>query len=230
MGLIRVLALDTSTWWAGVALVEGDAATRESRCIAETRALVSDSHAARVLPLVDALLTATGWSRESLGAYAAIRGPGSFTGIRIGLGILRGLAVASGRPCFGIGTLEAMAESYGPADADRVPLLDAGRAEVFGARFDAAGSPPTTVTAPWVGPPELAFEKAPGRCVAFGCGADLYAARLHAAGLPARLARAPASIAAAAGRLALLRLAGGATDGEGMSPLYLRPADAELLK
>lgn len=228
MGLTRILALDTSTWWAGVALVEGDATTGRGDCIAESRALVRDSHSARLLPLVDAVLTATGWSRDSIGAYAAVRGPGSFTGIRIGLGILRGLAIASARPCVGIGTLEAMAEAFGAAGADRVPLLDAGRSEVFGARFDPVGSPPRTVTSPWVGPPEQTLETAGGRCVVFGSGAHLYAARLRAAGLECESARSPESIAAAAGKLALLRLAGGAADGEGMSPLYLRPADAEV--
>ena len=228
MGLIRILALDTSTWWAGVALVEGDETTGRSECVAESRVFVRDSHSARLLPLVDALLTATGWSRESVGAYAAVRGPGSFTGIRIGLGTLRGLAIASGRPCLGIGTLEAMAESFGPAGADRIPLLDAGRSEVFGARFDPAGSPPGERTAPWVGPPERAVEAASRRCVVFGSGAQLYASRLFAAGLDFEPARAPESIAAAAGRLAVFRRAGGATDGEGMSPLYLRPADAEV--
>jgi tRNA A37 threonylcarbamoyladenosine modification protein TsaB len=121
-----------------------------------------------------------------------------------------------------------MAEAFGPAGGDRVPLVDAGRGEVFGARYDAAGSPPVERIAPWLGPPERAFEGGPGRPVLFGPGAEAHRERLAAAGWDGPLPRAPTSVAAGAGRLALALLAGGARSGEAMSPLYLRPPDAEL--
>jgi tRNA A37 threonylcarbamoyladenosine modification protein TsaB len=119
-----------------------------------------------------------------------------------------------------------MAEAFGPAAGERVPLLSAGRGEVYGARFDASSSPPVEIIGPWLGPPERALEGGRGEPVVFGPGAT--ADVLRAAGWKNGPRRVPTSVAAAAGRLALLRLAAGALDGEGLSPLYVRPPDAEL--
>ncbi len=225
---MRLVAIDTSTWWGALALVEGGGACPAARTVAEAGLLVGDSHAAHLLPILERLLAEAGWPVESVDAFAATRGPGSFTGIRVGLGTVRGLGLASGRPCLGIGTLRAMAEAFGPAESDRVPLLPAGRGEVFGARYDPASSPPVERAAPWLGPPARALEREPGVAepVVFGTGAD--AAALAAAGLRGTVRRSPTSVAAAAGRLALSRLAGGARDGDGLSPCYLRPPDAEV--
>ena len=226
--MTRLVALDTSTWWGGVALVEGAGPPSEAKTVAEAGLLVSDSHAVHVLPLLDRLLAEAGWAASSVDAFAATRGPGSFTGIRVGLGTVRGLGLAGGRPALGVSTLEAMAEGYGPAEADRVPLLPAGRGEVFGARYDSVSSPPVERIAPWLGPPSKALDGgAPGTApVVFGAGADAEA--LAAAGFRGVVRRAPASVAAAAGRIALFRLAAGAEDGDGLVPVYLRPPDAEL--
>lgn len=224
----RIAAVDTSCWWGGVALLE-DSPAGSSRLVAEAGLLVSDSHAAHTLALLGALLAEAGWARSDVDAYAATRGPGSFTGIRVGLGSVRGLGLASSRPCIGIATLEAMAEAFGPAAAERVPLISAGRGEVFGARYDAASSPPGEIVGPWLGPPERALAGGEGEPVLFGPGAEAAAAALRAGGWSGRSGRTPTSVAAAAGRLALLRLRAGALDGEGLSPLYLRPPDAELL-
>jgi tRNA threonylcarbamoyladenosine biosynthesis protein TsaB len=221
----RIVALDASTWWEGIALLEATSAGGP-QLVAEAGLLVRDSHAVHALALLDALLAEAGWSRSTVDAYAATRGPGSFTGLRVGLGTVRGLGLASSRPCFGIGTLWAMADAFGPADAERVPLLPAGRGEVYGARFDAAASPPVEVAGPWLGRPERALEGGRGKAVVFGPG--ISPAELRAAGATEAPRHAPTSVAAAAGRLALLRLAAGAVDGEGLSPLYVRPPDAEL--
>ena len=224
--MTRWIALDTSTWWGGVALLEEDAG--EIREVAEVRLLVRDSHAARLLGAVDAALAAAGWKREDLDAFAAVRGPGSFTGIRVGLGLLGGLAVSSGRPCVGVDALESLAEAFGPATVERVPLLDASRGDVYGARYDATSSPPGVVREPWIGPPEGAAtpDDAPG--IAFGSGAVLYRDRLERLGLSVASRPTPTRVAAAAGRIAALRHRAGTEDAAGLTPLYLRPSDAEI--
>lgn len=222
--MTRLVAVDTSTWWGGVALVRsGDCGT----VVAEAGLRVRDSHAAHLLSLLERLLAEAGWSRDVVDAYAACRGPGSFTGLRVGLGTIRGLALGAGRPCVGVGTLDAMAEAVGPVGGDRVPLLDAGRGEVYGARFDASSRPPRVVRPPWLGPPErcLEGEREP---VVFGPGAEAYAERLRQAGWTGHHPRTPTTVAAAAGRLALGMLARGCESGEGMAPLYVRPPDAQL--
>ena len=222
---MRLLSVDASTWWGGAALL--DLHDGEARLVAEIGVEVGDSLAARLLPIVEALLDAAGWPRTSLDAYAAVRGPGTFTGVRVGLGLARGLALGASRPCVGVDTLSAMAEAHGPAPFERVPLMDAGRGEVYGARFSPVGSPPPMLRSPWVGTPEMALE--PGvDAFFFGRGASMHASRLRAAGYGRTVGRAPTSVAAGAGRIALAMLASGSVDAADVAPLYVRPTDAEL--
>ncbi|HUC43716.1 MAG TPA: tRNA (adenosine(37)-N6)-threonylcarbamoyltransferase complex dimerization subunit type 1 TsaB [Candidatus Sulfotelmatobacter sp.] len=224
---MRLVAIDTSTWWGGAALVE----TREGppRVVAEAGTWVEDSHAARILGLVDAVLALAGWSKQSLDAYAATRGPGSFTGIRVGLGTVAGLALATERACVGVSTLAAMSEAAGPSTALRQPMLDAGRGEVYSARYDGTSCPPRELTAPWVGAPERALlEAGPDAVALFGSGALAHEGRLRAAGYTGVCGPTPTSIAAGAGRIAAFRLAAGEHGEADLVPLYLRPADAEL--
>lgn len=221
----RIVAIDTSSWWGGVALVES-AASGATTTVAEVGLRVRESHSKHLLGLLETLLAAAGWSRSSVDVYAACRGPGSFTGIRVGLGTVRGLALGSGRPCLGVISLLALAEAHGPAERSRLPMLDAGRGEVFAALYDAGSSPPQERVSPWVGAPGEALLRGEGGAVAFGSGAERYSDRIAITG-PWRLGATPRSVAAAVGRLALLRLAAGSADGDGLSPLYVRPADAE---
>ena len=217
--------MDAATPWGNVALVATEEGARPE-VVAEAGLFSRDSHAPHLLALAEALLAEAGWPRTSLDAFAATRGPGSFTGLRVALGTVSGLALSSGRPAYGIGTLEAMAELFGPAQGPRVPLLDARRGEVYGAVYDPQGNPPREIVAPWVGAPERALGSAGRDAVLFGPGAEAYAARLGEAGLATP--RLPRGIAGAAGRLAMDRVLRGVAGGEGMSPLYLRPADAEI--
>jgi len=219
-----VVAVDTSTWWEGVALIE---AGRSTVTVSERRFEVSDSHSVHLLARLERQLADAGWERSSVDAWVATRGPGSFTGLRVGLGTILGLGLASGRPCIGVGTLDSMAEALGPVEGDRVPLLDAGRDEAYGARYDATSSPPVELDAPWLGSPERAVGAPPA--VVFGPGATRYRDRLEAAGWRGAVHTEQVPVAAGAGRLGLHRLASGELGGsEGLTPLYLRPPDAEL--
>ena len=222
---MRLLAMDASTWWGGVALLE----VREGmpRLVAEIGVHVEGSHAARLLPLVEGLLATAAWPRNSIDAYAAVRGPGSFTGVRVALGLMSGFALVAGRPCVGVGTLHAMAEAHGPAAADRVPLLDAGRGEVYGARFDAGSCPPLELRGAWVGDPVQAIESG-AALVLFGEGARVHEARLREAGFAGPIGRAGTSVAAAAGRIALSQLAAGTVAAGEVAPLYVRPASTTV--
>jgi tRNA A37 threonylcarbamoyladenosine modification protein TsaB len=108
-----------------------------------------------------------------------------------------------------------------------VPLLDAGRGEVYGARFDAGSSPPEELRGAWVGDPELAVESG-GSLVLFGGGAHIHQTRLREAGYGGPIGRAGTSVAAAAGRIALSKLAAGAVAPGDVAPLYVRPASAKV--
>jgi tRNA threonylcarbamoyladenosine biosynthesis protein TsaB len=222
----RVVAVDTSTWWEGIALVE---ARQSTVSVSEIRFEVSDSHSVHLLGRLERLLAEAGWDRSSVDAWVATRGPGSFTGLRVGLGTILGLGLASGRPSIGVGTLDSMAEALGAAEGDRIPLLDAGREEAYGARYDATSSPPVELDAPWLGSPERVARDATGDAVVFGPGATRYRDRLEAAGWRGAVHLEQVPVAAGAGRLGLHRLASGELNGSvGLAPLYLRPPDAEL--
>jgi len=223
--LTRVLALDTSTWLGGLALVEREG-TDEPRVVAELVLDVRDSHADQMLRRAALLLDEAGWVRSSLDLYAATRGPGSFTGIRVGLGTVRGLSLATGRPAVCETTLRALAEAYGPAEAERLTLMEAGRAELYGARFDARSSPPAVLEEPWLAPRTqvASMRSAPPPVVVPGPGTQV-----EPAGLPAgaRLVRPQRSVAAALGRLALSGDPEATKPGD-LAPLYIRPPDAIL--
>ena len=225
---MRLAAFDTSTRWCGVALLgdeSSDGAAETVTVVAEAGAVAEPSHGAVLLSLLEAVLGTVGWARDTIDLYAATRGPGSFTGLRIGLGTARGLALASGRPCIGVGTLDALAEAYGPSPSDRVAVLDAGRGEVFAARFDPLASPPRILDPPWVGRLDDCLERIVGPAVLFGPGFDRHR---PPADLPGdrTIGGTPRGVAAAAGRLAFVAFRGAVSDGHGMSPLYVRPPDA----
>lgn len=220
----RIAALDVSTWWGGVALAETDG--DGFRVTAEAGLRVSGSHGATLLRLFESVLEAAGWSRDTIDLYGVTRGPGSFTGLRIGLGTVRGLALAAGKPAIGVGTLEAFATAQGPQTLDRLPLLDAGRGEVFGARFDRDSFPPVAVLDPWVGPIEEVLGPDDRPALLFGPGLESYRPRLPALPAGTVVSEASRSIAAAVARLALHRWAAGVPDGWGLSPHYIRSADA----
>jgi len=228
--LTRILALDTSTWREGISLLEWHGGDEPPESVAEVEFDVRDSHAVRLVEGVDRLLVDAGWARADLDGYVATRGPGSFTGIRIGLGTVCGLALASGRPAAGVVSLHALAETLGPADGDRVAVIGAGRGEVYHARYDAGSTPPLEAAAPRLGTLREACDDAPPNSVfVFAAGCETQAeeaARRVSSGRV--IPRSPSGVATAAGRLALLGGAFRGDAGSTLTPLYLRPPDAEL--
>jgi tRNA threonylcarbamoyladenosine biosynthesis protein TsaB len=225
--LIRVLALDTSTRWGGIALVERGNDGSDPVVVAETGFLMGRTHADTLLLRVDWALSQAGWSKSGLDAFVATRGPGSFTGIRVALGTVVGLSVGSGRPCVGVGSLEALAEAHGPAERERLAVIGAGRGELYGQRFDAASSPPVPLESPWVGPPSRTADN--GGVVLIPAPGDDPGPRREALPPGGLAVRAPRGAAAAAGRIALARGLDRSAPEE-IAPLYVRPPDAVVKK
>lgn len=219
----RILALDTSTWWGSVALIERMTDGGPPSVVAEVGDRIDDSHAEHLLGWIARALAEAGWPKTSIDAYAATRGPGSFTGVRVGLGTIRGLGLASGRPCVGVTTLEAIAEAHGPDDRERFPVMDAGRGELYAGRYDARSSPPAERTEPWLGGAAdvLAWAATAGGTAIAGPGTRIENSAEAAA---PRVAHAPLRLAGAAGRVAAFR----GEPSRPLAPLYIRPPDALL--
>ena len=121
---MRILALDTATLTASVAVLAGD----DIAAAADGRA---DTHSERLLPLIDEVLRQAGLAPASLDAIACGAGPGSFTGLRIGLATAKGLCFALHKPLVLVSSLEALA--FAARGRDVLALLDAKKREVYAA-------------------------------------------------------------------------------------------------
>lgn len=124
-----LLALDTSTSYASVALV------REDRLAAEITWDVGRRHSQELLTRLEQALGMCGASPADLTAVAVARGPGSFNGVRVGLAAARSLAFALGVPLYGSATLDATAYGHASACGMLCAVLEAGRGEVYAARY-----------------------------------------------------------------------------------------------
>jgi tRNA threonylcarbamoyladenosine biosynthesis protein TsaB len=129
---VRVLGIETSTSQARVALLENGA------LVLERQSARPKQSAERLLPLIAELLAETGWSKTSLERLGVSVGPGSFTGLRVGIACAQGLALGLDIPLLGVTSLRAMARLVPESlPGLRVPFLDARRAEVFAGAYEA---------------------------------------------------------------------------------------------
>ncbi len=127
---MRVLGIETAT------MVCGAAVTEKGRVVAECQVEARNVHAERLMSLVEQALASAGAGLDAVDAIAVSEGPGSFTGLRVGVSVAKGLAYATGKPLVGVPTLGALAQqavraSAVPPGKVIVPLLDARRGEVY---------------------------------------------------------------------------------------------------
>jgi tRNA threonylcarbamoyladenosine biosynthesis protein TsaB len=214
------LALDSSGSACSVALVE-----RNGTVLARRFRAMSRGHAEVLMPMLRDAMTEAGVGFDALGLIAATVGPGSFTGIRVGLAAAQGLALATGLPAMGITAFEAVAEAVEPDGAAVVVAIESRRAELFVQIFADSGiasGPPMAVA-----PEDLAAVLPDGRLVLAGDGAERAAAALTAAGRAIAVSGVAAPDARHVARVALRRrLQGGAVPA--LQPLYLRAPDVTL--
>lgn len=137
---MRVLGIETSSRRGSIALYESGSP------IVTLSHEELNAHAERLIPLIERALGQAGWSRGAIGRVAVGVGPGSFTGLRVGIALGQGIAVGLGVELVGVGSLRAMAAAVPESvPGTRWALLDARRAELFVAAYDPAGlelSPP----------------------------------------------------------------------------------------
>ncbi len=131
--MARVLSLDTTSDFGSLALLE------DGRLIEECPLDEPDGYSPVLFSAITSLLDRHHWTIESIDLFAAGAGPGSFTGVRVGLSAVKGLAEATGKPAFGISNLQALA-SLVPGEQREV-FLDARRGEHYTGVFDASLRP-----------------------------------------------------------------------------------------
>jgi tRNA threonylcarbamoyladenosine biosynthesis protein TsaB len=204
---------------------------RDGATLAEGVCRESRSHSASLPALVDGVLEDAGLRIEDVEAVAVSIGPGSFTGLRVGLALAKGIAFAGGLPLVGVPTLEALAHVADAAVGETIcAALDARKREVYAALFAAEASGPRRLTPDLaLTPEELAARLAPP-CVLLGDAGAVYGEVLgtRAAIRPFATHHPRGDVVA---RLGLARLAAGdAAHAATLEPVYVRAPDAELPK
>jgi len=126
---MKILVIDTSGPVCGAAVMD------EERVYSEFTAQNKNTHSASLMPMIEAALNAAGTEIKDLDAIAAVTGPGSFTGVRIGVATAKGLAHGAGLPCIPVDALEALSASAGEFEGAICPIQDARAGQVYGAVF-----------------------------------------------------------------------------------------------
>ncbi|HEY7286274.1 MAG TPA: tRNA (adenosine(37)-N6)-threonylcarbamoyltransferase complex dimerization subunit type 1 TsaB [Vicinamibacterales bacterium] len=237
---MQVLALDTTGRRGSIAIVRGD---DRDVTVAEYAGDASRSHAERLPADILELLRANEIPLSAIDCFAVASGPGSFTGLRIGIATLQGLALVTRRPMVGVSALAALAHlaGEGRARGDRVGVwMDGYRREVFAALYDVTDEPPFTlgrlieIEGATVGDPAATMDRwielGPPPALFIGDGAELYRDRIASAAAGARILPTPL-LAGAIGRVAVAHaLRGETVSPSGIQPLYVRRPDAELAR
>ena len=129
---MRILAFETSAKAGSVALLDGEV------LLGESYSNTGLTHSQTVMPMAEQLLKTCGLTPGDVDAVAVAAGPGSFTGVRIGVAAAKGFAWGGDLPCYGVSTLEAMALGLGAYQGYVLPVMDARRQQVYNALFHVA--------------------------------------------------------------------------------------------
>jgi tRNA threonylcarbamoyladenosine biosynthesis protein TsaB len=229
---MRILAFDTSSAVTAVAVTDGD------RVLAHDDRPGEQRHAELLLPRIEAALARAQLELAAIELIAVGIGPGSFTGLRVGLATAKGLALATRLPLCGVSSLRVLGRALDACDKLAVCALDAGKGELFGAVYGRRAGELETLIAPLRAEPAvfartLLERGLPAAGLLWcGAGARRYAAEL--AGVldaPLQLAEpsydVPSGQHVAAEALARFRREG-PSDLSALEPVYLRGSDAKL--
>ena len=216
-----LLAVDTALDACAAAVARSHDGTVEVFGVTE---VIGRGHAECLMRVVDDALARAGVAHADLDGYAVSIGPGSFTGIRVGVAAVRGFALAAGKPAVSMTSLEALAQEGRALAPGRsiVAVLDARKDEVYAQAFDADGRPlDAAVVAPAA---RIAHRAAELGAMVIGSGAPLLAAIDPSLDI---VAATPFPAIDTIARLALPRLAAATPTTPRPSPLYVRAPDAK---
>jgi tRNA threonylcarbamoyladenosine biosynthesis protein TsaB len=222
----KLLAVDTATKSCGVAIIA------DGRVRSEVILSHGGTHTKQILSAIDAAVSLEGGSLAQIDAFSVTRGPGSFTGLRIGISTVKGLAMATGKPIIGISSLDVLAHQAGGDAAWVCPMIDARRSEIYWCIYRREGNGLVALSGEQVGSIDQLARQIENACVFVGNAVPLYAGPLSglvrqriqwASGVEHAIR--PAVLA----RLAWRRFQVGDVDDTGcFAPVYLRKSDAEL--
>jgi tRNA threonylcarbamoyladenosine biosynthesis protein TsaB len=223
---MRILGIETATTTGSVAVMSTDG------LIAQYTLNIEVTHSERLMATVDRVLTDARLTLADIDGLAVSIGPGSFTGLRVGLSTVKGLALATNKPVAAVPTLRALAWNSACSARSVCPLLDARKKEVYAALFRFDGKEMAQTMAETAISLEGLAVALKEETVFIGEGARLYQRELTAL-LGDRALFAPFSVgvpsAASVAELGIAMLAKGeAVDPDSLTPLYIRRPEAEV--
>lgn len=165
---MKILAVDTATRSCSVAVVDKDS------LLAEITLVSGQTHSMHIMEMIETVIAKAGLAVSELDGFAVTRGPGSFTGLRIGISSVKGLAAASGKPLVGVSSLDALAYQFSWSSSLVCPFLDARKGEVYFSRYRFENGILKHKIADQVSNPVNAVEEIKEPCVFVGEGALTY--------------------------------------------------------
>jgi tRNA threonylcarbamoyladenosine biosynthesis protein TsaB len=222
---LKLLSIDTASVTADVAVTEGDT------LLSEITVARMETHSRHLMDMIDTALAMAGVSLQEMDGFSYTRGPGSFTGLRIGLSVIKGLAFSLGKPLVGVSCLDVLACQSMASDRLICAMMDARNKEVYCARYRYLEGKLLPVVPEAVLSPEEAVEGITEPCLLTGEGAERYRLLYEdLLGEKVRFSHPLAGIprAVTVARLGLDRFAENKIeDIQSVSPVYLRKAFAE---
>lgn len=232
-----ILGIETSTLTGSIALVEApvgeDGSRGREKILGETTLSTPETHSARLMPTIDRLLRETSLTIHQVRGIALGLGPGSFTGLRIAVSTVKGLAYSLKVPVVGVPTLDALAYNLLYASTLICPVLDARKKEIYAALFRANGEGQLEkISDDWVLSPEDLCSRIPEKTVFLGNGIEVYGV-LFKERLGSRAVFAPPELslprAVNVVRLSLSGFKEGRTlNVFSFTPIYVRRSEAEI--
>ena len=224
---MKLLIIDTSTTACSVALSDG------GEIVAEYLVNQGRTLSSRLLDSVDLLLREAGLSADELDGFGVAVGPGSFTGLRVGIATVKGLAMAAGKPVVGFSSLAMLAMNIPWGGHPVCPMFDARKKEVYAGLYECRGFPVSLIEDRVV-PPARFLEVLEGPVIFVGEGATRYReVIIGSLGDKALFAPPSANLPrASAGALLVMRAfdRGEAVSPALLAPIYIRPSEAELAR
>jgi tRNA threonylcarbamoyladenosine biosynthesis protein TsaB len=223
---MKILSVDTATASCSVGVLNA------KRLMAEVTSEKKQTHSKHLMKMVDTAVRMAGVQLAEMDAFAVTIGPGSFTGIRIGVSTVQGFAMALSKPAVGVSSLEALAHQTGPCNDLICPLLDARKGEVYAALYRYEKDRLRQIIEEQVSSMEDLLARIEAPCVFVGPGVSVYG-ELIAEKLEKRAMLAGEALnkirAETIGRIAMQKIQ--SKDHEDLNallPHYIRKPDAEI--
>jgi tRNA threonylcarbamoyladenosine biosynthesis protein TsaB len=165
---MKILGIDTATTSCSVAIVD------KTSLLSEFTIDKEETHSKHLMEMIQMAMRMAGLNISDIDGFAVTRGPGSFTGLRIGISTIKGLALASEKPIVGVSSLETLALQVSYSRDLICPILDARKGEVYFSRYRFQNGHLKKQTKECVAPPDKAIDDLNEFCLFVGNGALLY--------------------------------------------------------